>query len=84
MRGSAGPGSPGRRRGSASPPVGWASPAGYGMRWMVEAFFSAVKRKFGEGPRARSAMGLPAGAMGRLPAHDLMRSYALARTGAPM
>ncbi|MGC9077070.1 MAG: transposase [Conexivisphaera sp.] len=25
----------------------WASLVGYGMRWIVEAFFSAVKRKFG-------------------------------------
>ena len=35
-----------------------ASLVGYGMRWIVEVFFSAVKRKFGEDLRARSVVGL--------------------------
>jgi hypothetical protein len=54
---------------------------------MVEAFLSAVKRKFEvrgeERLRARSVVGLPAEAMQRFPAYG-MRSYALARAGAAM
>jgi hypothetical protein len=62
----------------------WAELTSCGMMWMVEAFFSAVKRKFwcGERLRARSAAGLLAEAMQRFPAYDLMRSYAMTRTGA--
>ncbi|MGC8696402.1 MAG: hypothetical protein ACP5UD_08375 [Conexivisphaera sp.] len=89
IRGNARPDSPGKRGEEVRLRLAlgygdWASLMGYGMRWMVEAFFSAVKRKFGERLRARSAVGLPAEAMQRFPAYDMMRSYAMARTGAVM
>ncbi|MGC9088438.1 MAG: transposase [Conexivisphaera sp.] len=89
IRGSARPDSPGRRGEEVRLRLAlgygdWASLVGYGMRWIVEAFFSAVKRKFGERLRARSAIGLLAEAMQRFWAYDVMRSYALARVGAAM
>ena len=37
---------------------GWAQEVGYGMRWKVEGFFSAMKRIFGEGVRATSLIGM--------------------------
>ncbi|BBE42767.1 transposase [Conexivisphaera calida] len=89
IRGNARPDSPGRRGEEVRlrQALGyreWAELTSYGMRWIVEAFFSAVKRKFGERLRARSVVGLLAEAMQRFWAYGLMRSYALARTGVPM
>jgi hypothetical protein len=89
IRGSARPDSPGRRGEEVRLRLvlgyrEWAELTSYGMRWIVEAFFSAVKRKFGERLSARSAIGLLAEAMQRFWAYDLMRSYAMTRTGAAM
>jgi hypothetical protein len=49
------------------------------MRWMVEAFFSAMKRKFGEDTTARKPQTLMAEAVQRAWAYDAMACYARAR-----
>jgi hypothetical protein len=37
---------------------GWRDKYRYGQRWMTEAFFSGVKRTFGETTRAKSIEGM--------------------------
>ncbi|WP_449462589.1 transposase [Tardisphaera miroshnichenkoae] len=43
----------------------WKEQTGYGKRWAVEGFFSAMKRKFGEGTTARKVETLTAEAVQR-------------------
>ncbi len=57
----------------------WKAETGYGKRWAVEGFFSAMKRKFGEDTSARKPQTLTAEAVQRAWAYDAMACYAKAR-----
>ena len=48
----------------------------YGLRWAIEGIFSSIQRKFEEGLRARSIIGLLAEAMQKVWAYDAMINYA--------
>jgi len=54
----------------------WADATGYGMRWKVEAVFSAVKRIFGESVSASSREGMMREAMMKLNCYYILVSMA--------
>jgi len=53
----------------------WAKDTKYWLKWTIEGIFSSVKRKFGEGLRVRTPIGLIAEAMQKMWIYDEMVSH---------